>query len=84
MKFRESEPDYENILKRAGWRIYVERETAMQGSRTYRRLILRATKISDKVKVSAEAEFEHGAWKELFELAQQLDSSLKLSNRDNP
>ena len=26
MEFRETEPDYENILNAAGWRVYVERK----------------------------------------------------------
>jgi hypothetical protein len=83
VQFSESDPDYEAILQRAGWRIYVERETVLQGMRTAQRLILRALKFNYMAKVTAEAEFEHGAWRELFELARQLDGTLKLeSNSD--
>jgi hypothetical protein len=84
MEFRESEPDYESILKSAGWRIYVERETALHGMKTARRLILRAIKFNDKAKVSATEEFEHGAWRELFEQAAQLDTSLALDDEPPP
>ena len=76
-QFSESDPDYHDILQLAGWKIYIERETVLHGMRTAQRLTLRAIKFNYKAKVTAESEFEHGAWRELFELAQQLDSSLK-------
>jgi hypothetical protein len=76
MEFRESEPDYESILKRAGWRIYIGRETTLHGMKTTRKLNVYAIKFGDRVKVSATEEFEHGAWKELFEQAAQIDGSL--------
>jgi hypothetical protein len=78
MEFRTSEPDYESILRRAGWQVYIERETVLHGMQTGRRLILRAIKFRDKAKVTATEEFEHGAWRELFEQAQRLDSSLQI------
>jgi len=84
MGFKESEPDYESILKSAGWRVYIERETVLHGMKTARRLVLRATKFTDKAKVSATEEFEHGAWRELFELAAQLDTSLAIDDESTP
>ncbi len=72
------EPDYQRALVLAGWQVYIEWETVMHESRSHKRLILRAIKVNLKAKVSADSEFQHGAWRELFELAQQLDPSLHL------